>query len=307
MATVASAALWPVALSAPPAGAQAEGDCQLDPVTLTCEVQVPVETPGTPDGPDGAGGGPSGPSGPTGPTLPDPGPGDIDPACAWRTVSGAAAAALREQFPDAPADAVFQVCAGTAADGTPLTGSRWVPPGVEPAPAADPEVVAALAFAEAKARMVAPQVTADPPLDTASIITLPVFVEVTNWVDGFTVEDCIGAVCVELQAVPTLTFVPGEPGSTPVLCEPPGTRFDPAGPDPAVQAAAPGACAYTYTERTGAEGRPDAWPAQVTVTWNIAWQATTGDGDAFPPYALSTPVPRAVDEVQTVVVDGGST
>jgi hypothetical protein len=181
---------------------------------------------------------------------------------------------------------------------------QWVMPGeeVEAAPPSPAEVATTL-LAEARARMLAPRVNADPPLDSAAIITLPVFVEVTNWVDAFSVPGCVGPVCVEISATPTLFFNPGEPGSTPIECDPPGTRFDRAGADPAVQAAAPGACAYEYQMRTGTAGRPDAWPGEVIVTWDVSWTSNTGAGDSFPPQSLSTSVPRAVDEVQTVVVD----
>ncbi|HEY8527849.1 MAG TPA: hypothetical protein VIL48_22995, partial [Acidimicrobiales bacterium] len=112
-------------------------------------------------------------------------------------------------------------------------------------------------------------------------------------------------VCVSLAAEPTLTFDPGEPGSSPIECDPPGTRFDPNGPDPEVQAAAPGACAYVYRYRTGTDDRPDAWPATVNVTWDISWTAAGAEG-TFPAQTLSTGVPREVDEVQTVVRDGSS-
>lgn len=166
-------------------------------------------------------------------------------------------------------------------------------------------MVAAGLLLEAQAQMRRPEVVMDPPVGTASIITLPVFVQVTNWVPGIEEEACEGPVCVSLTAEPTLRFDPGEPGSSPVVCEPPGTRFDPNGADPEVQAAAPGACAHVYRYRTGAEGRPDAWPATVSVTWDISW--TAGDaGGEFDPQTLSTEIPREVDEVQTLVQDGSA-
>jgi hypothetical protein len=158
-------------------------------------------------------------------------------------------------------------------------------------------------FASVQAQMHAPQVLADPPLGVASVVSLPVFVQVTNWQDTIQDEDCVAGVCVEILAVPSLSFDPGEPGSSAVECAPPGTRFDPNGADPVVQAQAAGACAHVYTTRTGAAGRPAEWPAQVTVTWDVSW-ALVGSAtrNAFPPQSLSTDVPRAVSEVQTVVV-----
>lgn len=153
--------------------------------------------------------------------------------------------------------------------------------------------------------MHAPQIVADPPLGTSAVITLPVFVQVTNWAGEIQEETCVLEVCVELTASPTLTFDPGEPGSSPIECDPPGTRFDPNGPDPEVQASAPGACAHAYQARTGADGRPDEWPGVVSVTWDVSWSAADEEG-TLDPQTLSTEVPRAVDEVQTVVRNGGA-
>jgi hypothetical protein len=153
--------------------------------------------------------------------------------------------------------------------------------------------------------MTAPTVAADPPVDTPSLVTLPVFVEVTNWQPARTERACEGPVCVSLTATPTLLLYSGEPEAEPVVCNPPGTRFDPNGAEPEVQAAAPGACAYVYTQRSGVEGRPEAWPAEVRVTWDVAWQGG-GDSGEFDPMTLATAIPRRVSEVQTVVVDGST-
>jgi hypothetical protein len=285
-----------------PAQAQ-EGHCVLDPVTLNCQVQAPVPGAERPDGGggDNGGTGSSGNGGEAPPMAPGVGLGGYRSDCTWRTVTGSEAAQARQRLANAPTDGEVQVCEGGPGGGG--GGVRVVPPGAEaPPPPPDPAEVAADLFAEVQARMTAPEVVADPPVGTPSIITLPVFVQVTNWVDGFEVDNCVQGVCVNLTAEPTLTFDPGEPGSEPIVCDPPGTRFDPNGADPAVQAAAPGACAYAYQARTGADDRPEAWRGVVTITWNVAW--TAGDaGDTFPPYPLSTVVPREVDEVQTVVRD----
>jgi hypothetical protein len=153
--------------------------------------------------------------------------------------------------------------------------------------------------------MTAPTVATDPPVGLPSIVTLPVFVEVTNWQGEQADNACELGVCVEITATPTLLFYSGEPGANPVVCDPPGTRYDPEGPEPEVQAAAQGACAYVYTQRSGVDGRPGEWPAEVRVTWDVRW---TGDGQSgqFDPMTLATPVPRQVNEVQTVVVDGST-
>ena len=117
--------------------------------------------------------------------------------------------------------------------------------------------------------MKAPAVAADPPVGTASIVSLPVFVEVTNWQGVQSDSRCEAGVCVTITATPTLLLYPGEPDTRPIVCDAPGTRFDPDGAEPEVQATAPGACAYVYTLRSGVNGRPSEWPAEVRVTWDV--------------------------------------
>ena len=108
--------------------------------------------------------------------------------------------------------------------------------------------------------------------------------------------------CTELRQP---TFDPGEPGSTPRACTGSGTKFNRAIP-PADQTKTPGACAHAYKMRTGAEGRPNEWPATATVKWSIAWTSTVGQVGVLPAVVRAVPIPRSVQEVQTVVV-GGST
>jgi hypothetical protein len=43
----------------------------------------------------------------------------------------------------------------------------------------------------------------------------------------------------------------------------------------------------------------------VTVAWELVWSSTSGAGGSLLPLERSASVPRAVDEVQTVVVSAG--
>jgi hypothetical protein len=151
-----------------------------------------------------------------------------------------------------------------------------------------------------------PTVATDPPAGEPSLIDVPTFVEVTNWQGPITLgPECVLGVCVEMDATPTLTFEPGEPGAEAIECDPPGTRYDPDGAEPDEQAAVDGACAHTYTRRTGVAGRPARWPGEVTVTWEITW-AGAGQTGEFDPIAMTADVPRTVREAPTVVVDTGN-
>jgi len=184
--------------------------------------------------------------------------------------------------------------------------AQWFEPGDVPAPLPSPAQVATQLRVDVAARLRDPVVTTDPPVEEPSIIKVPTFVAVSNWQGEQVVNGCddTGTVCVTITATPVLTFAPGEPGAATVACEGGGTRFDAAGPPPEVQAEADGACAHAYDRRTGAAGRPDAWPASATITWDVAWRADDGsDGGTFTDISATTAFAREVDELNTVITD----
>src|SRR5690606_25930495 len=141
----------------------------------------------------------------------------------------------------------------------------------------------------------------------AAIVDHPTFLAVGNWTvidpaEHTRCDDVRNVTCVSLSARPRLTFDPGD-GSDPIACAGSGTVFDP-GRDPDAQADAPGACAHRYARRTGAAGRPDAWTATATVTWEISWTSENPDASGtFPDLSPSTTIDRPVDELQGIVVD----
>jgi hypothetical protein len=214
----------------------------------------------------------------------------------WRTV-----------FPEAPPGSVFGEY-HCFQDGRAIYGPyvpRFVAPdealGAAPLPPPTPEEVAADAMVSVRALLKKPTVATNPPDPAPSTIAIPTFVSVPNWQGPITPPPhCLRGVCVDLQAVPELTFDPGEPGAATIPCEDGGTVFDRNGPEPREQAR--GACAYAYKLRTGVDGRPDAWPAEVTVTWTVTW-TVPGDSDTLDPISLSTTFDRVVEENRSVVVD----
>ena len=176
-----------------------------------------------------------------------------------------------------------------------------------PAPTSPPSPVevAQDLWAEVEVELPAPELVVSPPPGRSAIVDQPTFLAVSNWteIDGRReCDDVVGIVCVTLSARPRLTFDPGD-GSDPIACAGSGTVFDP-GRDPDAQADAPGACAHRYARRTGAAGRPDAWTATATVTWEISWTSENPDASGtFPDLSLSTTIDRPVDELQGIVVD----
>lgn len=148
-----------------------------------------------------------------------------------------------------------------------------------------------------------------PGLDVDAHVGIATFIEVTNWqgqqVDRYAQTDPFGQEWwIRITATPRLSFRPGEPGAPTVRCQGGGTRYDPDGPSAEEQAERPGACAYQYTMRTGVDGRPDAWPAEVVVDWTIVWEANFPLPANLPQSdQLVEPVPREVGEISSVVVE----
>ena len=204
--------------------------------------------------------------------------------------------------PDAPEDAVlmYNIC---PRDGGPYytEDTQWVPGGAAPQPPTPAEVAEEL-WGHVQGRLDNPVVDAFPADGTTAILNIPTFVVVNNWQGPITEHGDAGGIGVTLTATPSLSFEPGEPGAGRITCTPPGTRYDPQ-QDPRELAGTPGACAYAYTQRTDVGSRPAAWPGQVLVTWTAHWEADNGETDDFDPVVLDDDVPRAVTEVQAVVVD----
>jgi hypothetical protein len=179
---------------------------------------------------------------------------------------------------------------------------RWVTPAA-PGPLPTPGALAQVVRARLEGNLPTPVVTADPAPGQAAIISVPTFVEVSNWTGVVSDRECdsTGALCVAVTATPAVLFDPGEPGAPVIACDGAGTRFVASGETSEAQAAGPTACAHAYRFRTGVDARPDAWHARVTVTWDLTWTSTSGERGELPGVVKSVGLDRPVNEVQTVV------
>jgi hypothetical protein len=288
-----------VGAAAGPAGgapAQTTPGCSFD---YCVGDQVPGPRPTVP----GSGTGPGG-TGPSGST-PSGGAPPPAPVCVWVHWQNASQNSF-PLIPDPPsgeAELYLEQCDGV------VTGRvRWVAPGQAPPPAPlSPAQLAEAIRVRLEGNLPTPSVTSSPGLGVAALIGFPSFVAVDNWSATVTDQQCdpFFGLCVSVVATPHLEWSPGEPGAATVACDGAGTRFDPGGAAPGVQAAAPGACAYAYRARTGVVGRPGEWPGLVTVRWALQWRSTAGGAGALPDVTKTAAVPRAVDEVQTVVESAG--
>jgi hypothetical protein len=228
------------------------------------------------------------------------------PACVWVHWQSRSQNSF-PVIPDPPsgeADLYLEECNGVG------TGrAQWVQPG-NPAPGPAPMSAADLAqaaYVRLEGNLPEPVVSSDPGPGVAAIVGFPSFVVVDNWSGTVTDSECDPnfPLCVTVTAVPSLSWSPGEPGVEPVACSGPGTRFDPGGAEPEVQASAAGACAHEYELRTGVAGRPEEWPGEVSVIWALTWASNAGGWGPLPSVTKSAPLPRAVDEVQTIVESAG--
>lgn len=269
-----------VASTATSAAAGDVGVCvETDPWGFCVEWDVP--TPGAPGTPGGSG--------------------DGQPDCYWVTINEDLAedptiwVDFGLAYPPEGVEIVWQ--SWECSDGSTTFNFRWVIP-------ATPANLATLARGRLVGQLPQPVVDSSPPVGTASIVGVPVFVAVTNWTGVVSESECAGGLCVSVTATPGLRFDPGEPDAGSVACEGSGSRYTPEGGSLEAQASSPGACAYAYRLRTSASGRPRVWSGQVSVTWTLAWTATSGASGSLPSVTRSTAVPRAVSEVQTVVVGG---
>lgn len=176
---------------------------------------------------------------------------------------------------------------------------RWVPVGEgEGVTVGD---VAGGLYERVEGRVPDPVVVTDPPVGVDAVVSVPVFVEVTNWTGELVESERLGPATVTVRARPEVVLEPGEPGAGPVVCAGAGRAYDPDGGDLWAQAAAPDACTYAFGQRTGVEGRPEVWPFSVGVRWSISWSASSGEAGSFPAVERSVSVPRGVVEVTSVV------
>ena len=223
------------------------------------------------------------------------------PPCSWVTTKQEWVLFYKPGLPLPPAglEVIWQVYACFMGGGmVHIADARWIP-AVTAAGLAD------IAFGRIAGDLPPPLVHSDPPVGTDAIIKVPVFVQVANWTGVVTASETAAGLTVTVTATPQLTFTPGEPGSSPRTCAGPGVPYDPNGDDIDTQASSPDACTYPYQLRTGAAaGRPDAWPATVSVTWVISWTASDGETGTLSAVTLTTATPRGVREVQTVVREG---
>lgn len=228
--------------------------------------------------------------------------------CRWQTIENEESLfqyfdAVEADVPPRPSPtAVLQVEVCGAMETTGLMSVEWVEPGEEGDPTAD---LLDTVYARVAGNLPVPELGANPRLGGAAVVNWPTFVRVENWTGVFTDQGCNGSgdFCVYVEATPTMTFDPGD-GSDPVECQGQGELYDPGSVEsPWEQAEWDETCTHIYRQRTGVDGRPEAWPGVVSVTWAITYTSDSGDSGTLEPVTHSADLAREVQERQAIVTD----
>lgn len=158
--------------------------------------------------------------------------------------------------------------------------------------AVDPRIL--LEDALARLRIPDPQMAANPPLGSASLVRVPAWL----WLDGGywqarSATASAGGASATVTAEPVAARWSMGDGTV-VACDGPGRPWSATAP------AAGSPCSHTYLASSSAQPG-DAYPVTVTVTWTVSWTSTVpGVGGDLEDQTRSASVPVRVAEVQAL-------
>ncbi|WP_322770523.1 hypothetical protein [Frankia sp. Cr1] len=130
----------------------------------------------------------------------------------------------------------------------------------------------------------------------SAVVNVPVWFAAPGQWAPVTATATIPGATVTVTAVPqTLEFQPGD-GSPAVACTGPGPVFTTGMAEPD----RPPACSYTYRDASTVAPGGRAWPAVLTIRWQIGWTASDGETGALAPLTTTTDVPVVVGQIQAI-------
>ena len=137
-----------------------------------------------------------------------------------------------------------------------------------------------------------PDVITSPPAGRPQLVGVATWLRVdSDWLPAAATAT-LGGVSATVTATPTkVVWEPGD-GTPAITCTGPGLAFDPGRPE------ATSDCTHTYTRRTADGAHHDL---TATITYDVAWTATDGTGEALDPVTRTTTIPITVDEAQALV------
>lgn len=284
--------LW----AASPASADRFGDGDCDPATATCEVNAGMEeeipgNAGDGNASDTAEGSAEG-SGTAGDGVSSV-PIGVCPNWAYELTdseSGFFRGASAGERPSDDHQLLGRWCEDPET-GTVLAGAEWVLPGEDGAPLIDPSVLAQQAVDAL--RLPAPRIAASP--EGAQFVGLAtwLWLEDGSW-EAQDARASVPGLTVTATAVPLeATWEMGE--GTRVLCEGPGTQWDPTKHAPEDESE----CGHTYS-RTSAGAVDGVFTVEVTVQWAVSWSGG-GESGTEPGMTTTASTSWPVAQSQAVV------
>lgn len=138
-----------------------------------------------------------------------------------------------------------------------------------------------------------PGIGTSPPAGAPLLVGLPTWL----WVDTPWAAQqrsaSLGGVTSTVTATPVeVRWEPGDGAS--LVCRGPGVAFDPARPGAATD------CTHTY-QRSSRHRPGGRYDVIATVTWQVSWQASTGEAGDLEPVSLTSQLPVTVLEAQAVI------
>ncbi|WP_304455291.1 hypothetical protein [Nocardiopsis sp. YSL2] len=147
----------------------------------------------------------------------------------------------------------------------------------------------------------APRISTSPASDGLVLVHTPVWlwVEEEDWADAVATAEVPGW-SLSITATPSGTHWTMGDG-TEIVCEGPGTPYDPAVHDP--EAESPD-CGHVYTRASS--GQDDgAYTVTAAINWEVAWEFSNGTNGTLDTAATSSEVAVTVEEAQGLVSGSG--
>jgi hypothetical protein len=129
-----------------------------------------------------------------------------------------------------------------------------------------------------------PAIATSPPSGSFQLVGLPSYLSVGDAWATRSETASIGAVSSTVTATPVeVRWDPGD-GSGAITCSGPGSTAAPE-------------CTHTYIRSSGGA----TFDLTATITWEVAWTSTTGEGGALEPVTRTATLPVAVQEAQALI------
>jgi hypothetical protein len=132
-----------------------------------------------------------------------------------------------------------------------------------------------------------PQIATSPPATTFQLVGLPTYLTVGPAWATATQTATVGPVSSTVTATPTqVTWDPGD-GSGTITCPTGGSTTT-------------AACTHTYVHSSS--GQPaGTCTLTATITWDVSWTSTTGEGGELGPVTRTASIPLTVQQAQAVI------